>query len=77
MWKDLFTIRGRWGRLNRLRYFSYGIIAGAVLLVGMPLSGEIGGETLFNVYLGIYFIALCWISVCLGVKRLHDLGRSG
>ncbi|NCP67115.1 DUF805 domain-containing protein [bacterium] len=46
MFKDMFTISGRWGRLNRQRYFGYGFLAGFVwflLAMGVLLFSLFGG----------------------------------
>ena len=133
MWKDMFTIRGRWNRLNRLRYFKYNFIVPAIIMVLIGISITIAVATIsgyqaaknaanysfvnpayaqimdsddkaiqnnllvdptpspeeMNKKIGGFFsfgalginillmVLLTWISICLGIKRLHDIGWSG
>lgn len=87
MLKDMFTISGRWGRLNRLRYFGYGFLANtvfALLLMAIAFI-SFGGNTSLGIGMisGILLLllpmygALLWVAICLMVKRLHDLNQSG
>ncbi|GMQ56311.1 DUF805 domain-containing protein [Vallitalea sediminicola] len=71
------------GRLNRLRYFLYGIplsiIMGLAYLITM---NTIDDASITNTYIimGIYFLILiiCSISgLTLTVRRLHDLNKTG
>jgi len=69
MLKDMFTISGRWGRLNRLRYFGYGVLANVVLAIlvlaivfigiGGALSLDVGALSLdVGALGGILFLIL-------------------
>ena len=132
MFKDIFTISGRWGRLNRKRYLLYSLsllipvitILFLFVLINTLLSPGIDSpsysfvstasaqlidisdqpiastqnwnlsdeenqevfsvESIRNIsnfilyFLGlISSIMMIWGSICLGVKRLHDLNKSG
>ena len=87
MLKDMFTISGRWGRLNRLRYFGYGVLTNIVFLLvvvaffAMIFGGAIafgpavrGGLLLLIIPL---YAVVFWTNLCLMIKRLHDMNQSG
>ncbi len=75
------------GRLGRLRYFGYSVVATVLLYLGMVfavalIAGLSGGnpEAIWPTLMGVYAvagIAGLVISVFLGVQRLHDLDKSG
>lgn len=76
---QLFTVQGR---LRRSSYmFYYGIVAFLALIVfgtGIVLSTQF--ETLNSALPfigGLLYIVLIWVFISLGVRRLHDLGKSG
>lgn len=87
MFKDMFTLSGRWGRLNRLRYFGYGFLANlifTVIVFGLFMAVMGGGMNMDFTSLGSAFLiviplylVLFWVAICLMVKRLHDLNQSG
>lgn len=86
MLKDMFTVSGRWGRLNRLRYFGYALLSNVVFLLAVVAIIAISIEGLgFNtgvlgwlVLLAVPLYAVAfWISLCLMIKRLHDMNQSG
>jgi len=66
-------------RIGRLRYLAYGL--GLVLLCVVPAF--IGGmlmavsAVLGTVFLGLIYIAMLVLSIAFGVRRLHDLDKSG
>ena len=75
------------GRIRRIEYFLSGIIGGIVFGVAYSLglatlflgaaAGSAGGS-LFGILIGIVAgIASIWFSLAQGVKRLHDLNKSG
>jgi uncharacterized membrane protein YhaH (DUF805 family) len=81
---NAFTIHGRIGRLRYLAWtlvltvallVASGIIATASFAVATasPTAGVILGSLLGFAL----FVALVWVSVQIGVQRLHDLGWSG
>ena len=81
---NAFTIHGRIGRLRYLAWtlvltvallVASGIIATASFAVATasPTTGVILGSLLGFAL----FVALVWVSVQIGVQRLHDLGWSG
>ena len=91
MWKDIFRFRGRWNRLNRMRFFLYNLVPFGIIafiLISFSLVNTLFSsdstlqiKTILN--FSLYFLGilttllLMWISISLGVKRLHDLGHSG
>ncbi len=88
MLKDMFTLSGRWGRLNRLRFFLYGLSAALIAMIAMVTfallgfgaagSGLGGAVWLIGILVAIpVYIGLLWVQICLTVKRLHDLNHSG
>lgn len=88
MLKDMFTLSGRWGRLNRIRYFGYNVLIGVILmlcfiafffltLLGMSdISGLAGIGTALLLVIPLFLVVI-WVKICLIVKRLHDLNQSG
>jgi len=90
MFKDMFTLSGRWGRLNRIRYFGYGLLAGLVWLISLVIvlllafgglsaldANNLGGMWGALLLIIPFYLALVWVQICLTVKRLHDLNKSG
>ncbi len=68
------------GRLGRLRYFAYAM--GLSLLLQFVLGVFVAvtaaaSETLSMVVMGIGAIAIIVVSVGFGIRRLHDLDKSG
>lgn len=80
----VFTIHGR---IGRLRYLAWTLVLTlAMLVIGGIIStvsfavatASPTAGTLLGVLLGLgLFVALVWVSVQIGVQRLHDLGWSG
>ena len=75
------------GRIRRIEYFLSGIVGGIVTWIAMLLgvgtfifgasSGSAGGSV-FGLLIGLAaLIASIWFSLAQGVKRLHDLNKSG
>ena len=75
------------GRIRRIEYFLSGIIGGIVSSIAWALgvgtfvlgaaSGSAGGSV-FGLLIGLAaMIASIWFSLAQGVKRLHDLNKSG
>jgi uncharacterized membrane protein YhaH (DUF805 family) len=85
MLKDMFTLLGRWGRLNRLRYFGYGALANIVFMVivfafvAISFGGALDFAALGGLLLLVIplYLVLFWVAICLMLKRLHDLDKSG
>ena len=72
------------GRLNRLRYFMYQILWMIISAVVGAILGFIGGfltndvqSLLVIVPTGIFSFAAGIGSIMLGIRRLHDLNKSG
>lgn len=83
----LFSFRGR---LGRLAYFGYGVLAvvlagimmaiGSFLLTTFGRNGQLQAEGFGVAGLGIVVVAILMLvinTLALAVKRLHDLDRSG
>ena len=75
------------GRIRRIEYFLSGIVGGIVTWLAMLLgvgtfifgasSGSAGGSV-FGLLIGLAaLVASVWFSLAQGVKRLHDLNKSG
>lgn len=75
------------GRIRRIEYFLSGIIGGIVFGIAWALgigtfvlgaaSGSAGGSV-FGLLIGLVaLVASLWFSLAQGVKRLHDLSKSG
>lgn len=80
----VFTINGR---IGRLRYLAWTPVLTLALLVAGGIISTVSfavatasptAGTLLGILLGLaLFVALVWVSVQIGVQRLHDLGWSG
>lgn len=75
------------GRIRRIEYFLSGIIGGIVSSIAWALgvgtfimgaaSGSAGGSVI-GLLIGLAaLVASVWFSLAQGVKRLHDLNKSG
>lgn len=85
MFKDITTFQGRWGRLNRLRFFGYTMLASFASLIVLFVSAFafaiIGAENqiasiLFIITQLLATLMIVWMGVCLYAKRCHDLDKS-
>lgn len=83
MFNDMFTLQGRWNRLNRQRYFGYSLLLTLLIFVlafGLGMAGILTAEMMLThsmeINLGFMAVTL-WPSICLSVKRLHDLDKPG
>ncbi|OPA96307.1 hypothetical protein BFW87_08210 [Pseudomonas fluorescens] len=80
----VFTIHGR---IGRLRYLAWTLVLTIAMLVAGGILSTAGFAiatasptlaTIFGVLTGLaLFVAIVWVSVQIGVQRLHDLGWSG
>ena len=75
------------GRIRRIEYFLSGLVCGVVVWIAMLLgvgtfllgagSGSAAGSA-FSLLIGVVaIIAAIWFSLAQGIKRLHDLDKSG
>ena len=75
------------GRIRRIEYFLSGIVGGIVFSIAWVLGigtfilgagmGSAGGSV-FGLLIGLAaLVASMWFSLAQGVKRLHDLDKSG
>lgn len=79
MLKDMFSFEGR---LRRIHYFMYlltgGLIFGfAYLVIGVGLGALFKSVALPIILLLPFIVAYVWFCLAVGVKRLHDMGKSG
>ncbi len=88
MFKAPFSFEGR---IRRIEYFLSGVLAGVVASivwtvafasmfagVAMGTPGAAAGGSFFGILLGIVvWAAAVWFGLAQGVKRLHDLDKSG
>lgn len=86
----MFTLTGRWGRLNRLRFVGFGLMAPLLYLVFSSfifafilkvfLEGYVSPFVPMQIMLALSLFTIgiiFWIFVCIGIKRLHDLDQTG
>jgi uncharacterized membrane protein YhaH (DUF805 family) len=64
------------GRINRAKWWLT-VLVSIIISVVAAIIGAAAGETASNVISLIAFIPQFWISLAAGVKRLHDLNRTG
>lgn len=88
MFADIFTLFGRWNRLNRLRYFLFSLMSALLMigalfavffglaLSGVNLSPEAGIPASIIVVNALVFVFAGWTTACLAGKRLHDLDKT-
>lgn len=79
------------GRIRRIEYFLSALISSAVggivwvvalgsVFAGIATGGSVGaaGGSVFAILIGIVaYVALAWFGLAQGVKRLHDVDKSG
>lgn len=68
------------GRARRKEYWFFvlfNIIVSFILVFVDGLTGMFNAETGFGILSGIYTLAIIIPSIAVGVRRLHDIGRSG
>lgn len=69
--KQFFTTHGR---LNRGKYFMYGLITGIVSAVFQMLPEFSDSTLLLGTSIVVSLVSL-YVSICITVKRLHDIGK--
>lgn len=70
------------GRIARLPYFGYNVLATVVglLCIGVGAAGFAmggGGAVLGGILFLAGLVGLVWASLALAIKRLHDMGMGG
>jgi len=70
------------GRMGRLAYLGYSLLLGLILVVLaliliLPARNTTNADALALVVFVVTGAAGLWGSVCMGVKRLHDMDMSG
>jgi uncharacterized membrane protein YhaH (DUF805 family) len=64
------------GRINRAKWWLT-VLVSIIISVVAAIIGAVVGETANNILSLAVFIPQFWISLAAGVKRLHDLNRTG
>jgi uncharacterized membrane protein YhaH (DUF805 family) len=72
--KVLKNYTGFQGRARRKEYWMFVLFSAIVSIVLAIIEGIIGSQ---NVLTGLYSLAVLLPSLAVGVRRLHDTGRSG
>lgn len=74
MWKNAFVFEGRERRSGFWMPYLVNIVLGIIfgILIKIPVLGII-----FTIAYGLYCLAVIIPSISLGVRRLHDTGKSG
>lgn len=74
MWKNAFIFEGMERRSAFWMPYLVNIVLGIIfgILIRIPVLGII-----FSIAYGLYGLAIIIPSISLGVRRLHDLGKSG
>ena len=70
------------GRMRRIHYFLYGLAGGlifsvAYLIVAFAFGAMFDSFAVSLVLLIPCYIAYMWFTLAIGVKRLHDIDKSG
>ena len=71
--KNLFNAQGR---LNRLRYFIYTIAISIVIAIVQAVVGDTESLILLLMLLVVSIVG-AYVSICITIKRFHDLDRPG
>lgn len=62
------------GRARRKEYWMFSLIAGLGTFV-LSMMGQF--SIVFSIITLVYSLVILWPSIGVGVRRLHDTGRSG
>jgi uncharacterized membrane protein YhaH (DUF805 family) len=77
VWKKFAVFSGR---SRRKEFFTFALFHFLIMILlcvlGVLLKDNVGGK-IFMVLLWIYILAACIPCLSLGVRRLHDQGKSG
>ena len=67
------------GRIGRLRYFFYGMLAGLIGLVLIGISSLLAGISpiLAGVLVAIIYVVMIVVSILLTIQRCHDFNVTG
>lgn len=65
------------GRASRKEYWMFTLLVIIISTVLGFIVGLVGNEMLSNVVLAIFSLGILIPSIALGVRRLHDIGKSG
>jgi uncharacterized membrane protein YhaH (DUF805 family) len=74
-WSHLFF--GFSGRINRAKWWLTVLVTTVINILVSIISNAVQSTAVVGVLALVAFIAVCWIYLAAGVKRLHDLNRTG
>jgi len=63
------------GRINRAKYWGYGVLIVVVMLIALAIDFAITGQA--GVFYLIVSVVTFWPDIAIAVKRCHDRDRSG
>ena len=64
------------GRAHRKEYWFF-FLANVLIMLALSLLAEMSGAGLIRILYTLYWLAVLVPSIAVGVRRLHDTGRSG
>jgi len=65
------------GRINRAKWWLTVLITAIINLLVTMVTNSIQSTTIIGIIGFVGFIVVCWIYLAAGIKRLHDLNRTG
>jgi uncharacterized membrane protein YhaH (DUF805 family) len=77
VWKKFAVFQGRARRKEYWFFALFNVLAIAILTVIDTMIGTFNMQTGIGVLSGLYCIAVLLPSLAVGVRRLHDIGKSG
>ena len=75
--KKYAVFDGRAGRPEYWYFVLFNFIASIVLGIADSLMGTFSSDAHMGLLEGIYSLAVLCPSIAVGIRRLHDIGRSG
>src|SRR4030095_12645452 len=77
VWKKFAVFQGRSRRKEYWLFALFNVLAIAVLTLIDTMIGTFNMQAGVGVLSGVYCIAVLLPSLAVGVRRLHDIGKSG
>ena len=74
-WNNLLF--GFGGRINRAKWWLTVLITGVINLAVSLMTNAVQSVVIVGIVGLVGFVVVCWIYLAAGVKRLHDLNRTG
>ena len=75
--KQYVDFSGRARRKEYWMFFLYNLLFSVLAVILDKVIGTSSPESGYGIFYGIYSLALIVPSLALGVRRLHDVGKSG